>query len=64
MALRFSIEIGSLGEENLILLTRLKEFLQAKRGRISEIFIKVEEQKGKSIGLTHGSECRQSVWAS
>ena len=37
MSLRFSIGIGSLEEENLILLTGLKETLKPKRERIFEI---------------------------
>ena len=37
MPLRFSIGIGSLGDENLILLTGLKETLKPKRERILEI---------------------------
>ena len=37
MPLRFSIEIGSLGDENLILLTDIKETLKPKREMILEI---------------------------
>ena len=43
MPLRFSIGIGSLGEENLILLTGLKETLKPKRERILEILKESEE---------------------
>ena len=39
MALRFSVGTGSLGEENLILLTGLKETFKPKRERISEVFL-------------------------
>ena len=50
MPLRFSIGIGSLGEENLILLTGQKETLKAKRERILEILKEIEELKGKTTG--------------
>ena len=43
MPLRFSMEIGSLGDENLILLTGLKETLKPKRERILEILKEIEE---------------------
>ena len=46
MPLRFSIGIGSLGEENLILLISLKETLKPKRERILESLIDSEEYKG------------------
>ena len=43
MPLRFSIGIGSLGEENLILLTSLKETLKPNSERILEILKENEE---------------------
>ena len=43
MPRRFSIGIGSLGDENLILLTGLKETLKPKRKRILEIVKEIEE---------------------
>ena len=43
MPLRFSIGIESLGEENLFLLTGLKETLKPKRERILEILKEIEE---------------------
>ena len=39
----FSIEIGSLGEENLILLTCLKSTLKPKSEKILQIFKEVED---------------------
>ena len=56
MTLRFSIGIGSLGDENLIFLTSLKETLNLKRERILEILKEIEEWKGKTTGLRHRSE--------
>ena len=41
--LLFSVVIGSLGEENSILVTGLEEFLKSKRERILEIFKEIEE---------------------
>ena len=43
MPLQFSIGIGSLGDENLILLTGLKETLKPKHERILEILKEIEE---------------------
>ena len=43
MPLRFLIGIKSLGDENLILLTDLKETLKTKRERILEILKEIEE---------------------
>ena len=43
MPLRLSIGVGSLGEENLILLTGLKKTLKPKSERILEILKEVEE---------------------
>ena len=43
MPFRFSMGIGSLGDENLILLTGLKETLKPKRERILEILKDIEE---------------------
>ena len=43
MLRRFSIGTGSLGEENLILLTGLKETLKRKRERILETLKEIEE---------------------
>ena len=43
MSLRFSIGKGSLGEENLISLTDLKETLKPKRERILKILKEIEE---------------------
>ena len=43
MPLRFSKGIGSLGEENLTLLTDLKETLKPKYERILEILKEIEE---------------------
>ena len=43
MPLRFSVEIGSLGEKNLILFTGLKKTLKPKREKILEIFKEIEE---------------------
>ena len=42
MPLRFSIGIGSLGGENLILFTGLKETLKPKREEILEILKEIE----------------------
>ena len=55
MPLRFSVGIGSLGNENLILLIDLKETLKQKRERILEILKESEELKGKTTGLKHVS---------
>ena len=43
MPLRFSMGIGSLGDENLILLTGLKETLKQKREWISENLNQIKE---------------------
>ena len=43
MPLRFTKGIGSLGDENLILLTGLKETWKPKRERILEILKEIEE---------------------
>ena len=43
MPLRFSIGIGSLGDETLILLTGLKETLQPKHERVLEILKEIKE---------------------
>ena len=43
MPLRFSIGIGSLGDENLILLTGLKETLKPKCEGILEILKEIDE---------------------
>ena len=43
MPLRFSIGIGSLGEEKLILFTSLKETLKPKREGILEILKEIKE---------------------
>ena len=51
MTLRFSIRIGYLGIENLILLTGLKETLKPKRKRILEILKEMKELKGKTTVL-------------
>ena len=56
MPLRFSMGIGSLGDENLILLTGLKETLKPKCERILEILKEIEEKKGKTTGLRDWSE--------
>ena len=47
MLIRFGLEIGSV-EENLILLTGLKESLTRNLERILEIFKEMEEHKGKT----------------
>ena len=43
MTLQSSVRMGSLGEENLILITGLKENLKPKRERNLEILKEIEE---------------------
>ena len=56
MPLRFSIGIRSLKDKNLILITGLKKTLKPKFERILQILKEIEEYKGKTTGLRHGSE--------
>ena len=51
MPLRYSIGIESLGDENLILLTSLKETLKPKRGRILDTLTEIEEKKRKKYRI-------------